>query len=178
VSATVTMPVPVTATTHNMKITHLEDIGESYFNHWEHGFHVGLFLILCSITSVINAVFPSTYNFFEARRRKIVNNMYLDLMSRWHDFTSAKTDKERRRQRAEKISFLESIEKDNQKNAEVNLDNTYFKNMLLELKKSNDYMQCAISSIVHAFFPEILIDDAAHQLIRIYLKMYYSKDNI
>lgn len=159
-------------------VSHLEDIGESYFDHWEHGFHVGLFLILCSITSVINSVFPSTYNFFEVRRRKIVNNMYLDLMSRWHDLSSDKTDNEKRRQRAEKISFLESIEKANQKNTDVDLDNTYFKNMSLELKKSVDYMRCAISSIVHAFFPEILIDDAAKQLIRIYLKMYYSKDKI
>ena len=173
------MPVPVTVITHNMKLVrHLEDIGESYFDHWWHGFHVGLFLILCSITSVINSVFPFTYNFFEVRRRKIVNNMYLDLMSRWHDLSSDKTDNEKRRQRAEKISFLESIEKANQKNTDVNLDKTYFKNMVLELKKSNDYMQCAISSIVHAFFPEILIDNAAQQLIRIYLKMYYSKDNV
>ena len=171
------MPAPAIAITHNMKITHLEDIGESYFVHGWHGFHTGLCLMLCSITSVISSIFPPTYNFFEARRRKMVNSMYLELMRRWYDITVDKKDKERRRQRAEKISFLEAIEKNNQKNAEVNIDKTYFKNMISELKKSNDYMQCAISSIVHAFFPEILIDNAAHQLIRIYLKMYYSKDN-
>jgi|APGre2960657373_1045057.scaffolds.fasta_scaffold00189_26 hypothetical protein len=159
-------------------VGHLEDIGESYFVHGWHGFEVAFFLIFCSITSVISSIFPPTYDFFEVKRRKIVNNMYLELMRRWHDVAVDKKDKERRRQRAEKISFLEAIEKNSQKNAEVNIDKTYFKNMISELKKSNDYMQCAISSIIHAVFPEILIDDAAKGLIRIYLKMYYSKDNI
>jgi len=99
--------------------------------------------------------------------------MYLDLMSRWYHAANIATDREIKKQRLKKIQVLENIETDNKK-LEVPKEG-YFYNLKQELDNSKKYFLCATSSLVHGFFPEILVDHAACMLIEIYLKMYYSK---
>lgn len=157
---------------------HLEETNTTYFEHWWHGLSVGIILILCGLLNIIDAVFPKIFQFLGRYRKYLISKMYLELMRRWHQIESVKanrvTFKERKSQRSERILYLEKIEKENII-IEITYKIKYFSNLKTEIKNSAEWIKVGISSVIHSFFPEILIDDAALGAIRIYLRLHYSK---
>ena len=162
-------------------IGHLENIGQSYYDHFTHGFLAGPALMLFAFSCFVDAFFPFLYKHFEYVRRKTVNAFYTGITNRWYMFSLNNLSIESRQEFAKQLGRLKSIEKTGIKNKvptsgnDIELCNPYFKHLQLQLRKSLEYTKCAISSTIHITFPDILVDDAPKRLIKIYLEMYYSK---
>jgi hypothetical protein len=162
-------------------IGHLENIGQSYYAHFTHGFLAGPALMLFAFSCFVDAFFPIFYKHFEYVRRKTVNAFYTGITNRWYMFSLHNLSIESRKEFASQLSELKLIEKTRKKNKvpvsgdDIEFTNSYFKHLQFQLHKSLEYTKCAISSTIHITFPDILVDDAPKRLIKIYLEMYYSK---
>jgi hypothetical protein len=162
-------------------IGHLENIGQSYYDHFTHGFLAGPALMLFAFSCLVDAFFPVFYKHFEYIRRKTVNAFYTGITKRWYMFSLHNKSIESRQEFAGQLSRLKLIEKTNRKNQvptsgnDIEFNESYFKHLQKQLQKSLEYTKCAISSTIHITFPDILVDDAPKRLIKIYLEMYYSK---
>jgi hypothetical protein len=150
----------------NLNLSHLEETKTTYFEHFWHGLEASVHLLLCAITCVIDAIFNVQKLDLETKRKIAVYNMYIDLTRRWTAL-EMKNSQERKTQKLEKTIFEEQLIIDKEK---YKASSSIRINYIIQAK---EYIVCSISSAVHSFFPQILIDNAARGLIRIYLKMQY-----
>lgn len=141
---------------------HLEETNTTYYEHFSHGLEAGAYLLLCSLTCLIDFIFANVDSNLKSKRRRAVARMFIDLSSRWSKLET-KNYQESKNQKLEKTLFEQQL-----------LIEKYIpspNNRINYIIQSKEYFMCSTSSIIHAFFPEILVDDAAKGLIRIYLKV-------
>jgi hypothetical protein len=162
-------------------IGHLENTGQSYYDHLTHALGVNLVLVLFAFTCIVDAFFPFLFRHFEYKRKKTVDIVYTGIIKRWYIFSLNNIDLKSRQLYAIQLSELMSIEKNHTKSKvpesakDIEITNSYFNHIRTQLQNALEYTKCAISSTIHILFPDILIDSAPKRLIKMYLKIYYSK---
>ena len=162
-------------------IGHLENTGQSYYDHLTHALGPNFILLLCAITCLVDAIFPFLFKHFEYKRKKTVDIIYTGIIKRWYLFSLNNIDLKSRQLYAIQLSELMSIEKNHTKSKvpesgnDIEFNTSYFNHIQTQLQNSLEYIKMFISSTIHILFPDILIDSAPKRLIKMYLKMYYSK---
>ena len=135
---------------------HLKETNLSYMRHFNHGVILGMWLFFCSCAAFVNCFF--NFKLLEYFIIDRINTMYHGLMLRWFQeekFNSGKPEKDALREKMYKKKYVEQIE-----------------NGIIEpftkIKIFYELLITSFSSIIHSFIPQILVHNAATNVIRLY----------
>lgn len=132
---------------------HIVETNTTYWEHFNHSIIRSMWSLFYTLTCLIDLFYTSNYT--KNIRSEGLKFMYDDLLKRWNKAVYGNDD-ERREQRENYRNILKEIEK--------GVIKPYTKIQWLY-----EFFILTFSSLIHGVFPEILVDHAAKQALKMYL---------
>jgi len=145
---------------------HLAESGWTYYQHFRHGYSLGLVLWLCSLLTVIDIIFSNAY--CSKRVDKTIVNVYAGLMRRWFDEWGVSAN--------DKNLFGKEVEKLEKRNYIKQIQEGIIK-PFGKSRLAWELFITGASSMIHCLMPNFLPYHAARSTIRIYHNTRIKRNN-